>query len=602
MKKKILKSIKSKIITVSVSFTLILTILIASLSYYFFNSYETKSIIRSAEFNLQLVSGLVEQDVNFLNTLCDWCSTNSQMISFLRKPYVSDATKLSVYKLFSEEYNNNHSNMYIQRIIVTDSNFTRMLQVGSTVTQTAPVNMDRLPDLFKSNGDKPDTWNKIISDPFATGRVIKTNTIPLIRPIYQSSSKRIIGYIYMQVNTAIITDRLKSYSTEPDSKLYFTIGDSTYQIENTNFIKISSDFVRKEQISSDALNDEKTRLYEITDKDGNERKLISYPVGRTSMVLSQTFPNQRIMQQRSIFQRLFFIVCIGVVLIGMLFTLYLNQIINSPVKKLRKKLASISKGDFSYSPEIEWNNEFGDVGRGINDLSRNVVVLMENLLADEKKKNELEYKMLLNQISPHFLYNTLESIKWMAIIQNATGIAEMTQALSRLLKIICKDESKLVPLKNEISFLDDYFLIQQYRYGGSITFKKDIDNDVTDVLIPKFSLQPVLENAIFHGIEPNGGVGTIYLEAHRKGETVEISLTDDGVGMDEQTIAKIFSGKEEEQPGILRQLGIFNVHKRIQYEFGEHFGLSIASKPGEFTKVTVKIPYTTTNKDDGEEK
>lgn len=602
MKKKILKSIKSKIITVSVSFTLILTILIASLSYYFFNSYETKSIIRSAEFNLQLVSGLVEQDVNFLNTLCDWCSTNSQMISFLRKPYVSDATKLSVYKLFSEEYNNNHSNMYIQRIIVTDSNFTRMLQVGSTVTQTAPVNMDRLPDLFKSNGDKPDTWNKIISDPFATGRVIKTNTIPLIRPIYQSSSKRIIGYIYMQVNTAIITDRLKSFSTEPDSKLYFTIGDSTYQIENTNFIKISSDFVRKEQISSDALNDEKTRLYEITDKDGNERKLISYPVGRTSMVLSQTFPNQRIMQQRSIFQRLIFIVCIGVVLIGMLFTLYLNQIINSPVKKLRKKLASISKGDFSYSPEIEWNNEFGDVGRGINDLSRNVVVLMENLLADEKKKNELEYKMLLNQISPHFLYNTLESIKWMAIIQNATGIAEMTQALSRLLKIICKDESKLVPLKNEISFLDDYFLIQQYRYGGSITFKKDIDNDVTDVLIPKFSLQPVLENAIFHGIEPNGGVGTIYLEAHRKGETVEISLTDDGVGMDEQTIAKIFSGKEEEQPGILRQLGIFNVHKRIQYEFGEHFGLSIASKPGEFTKVTVKIPYTTTNKDDGEEK
>lgn len=602
MKKKILKSIKSKIITVSVSFTLILTILIASLSYYFFNSYETKSIIRSAEFNLQLVSGLVEQDVNFLNTFCDWCSTNSQMISYLRKPYVSDATKLSVYKLFSEEYNNNHSNMYIQRIIVTDSNFTRMLQVGSTVTQTAPVNMDRLPDLFKSNGDKPDTWNKIISDPFATGRVIKTNTIPLIRPIYQSSSKRIIGYIYMQVNTAIITDRLKSYSTEPDSKLYFTIGDSTYQIENTNFIKISSDFVRKEQISSDALNDEKTRLYEITDKDGNERKLISYPVGRTSMVLSQTFPNQRIMQQRSIFQRLIFIVCIGVVLIGMLFTLYLNQIINSPVKKLRKKLASISKGDFSYSPEIEWNNEFGDVGRGINDLSRNVVVLMENLLADEKKKNELEYKMLLNQISPHFLYNTLESIKWMAIIQNATGIAEMTQALSRLLKIICKDESKLVPLKNEISFLDDYFLIQQYRYGGSITFKKDIDNDVTDVLIPKFSLQPVLENAIFHGIEPNGGVGTIYLEAHRKGETVEISLTDDGVGMDEQTIAKIFSGKEEEQPGILRQLGIFNVHKRIQYEFGEHFGLSIASKPGEFTKVTVKIPYTTTNKDDGEEK
>lgn len=134
-------------------------------------------------------------------------------------------------------------------------------------------------------------------------------------------------------------------------------------------------------------------------------------------------------------------------------------------------------GDFSADPAIEWDNEFGDIGRGINELSGSVKNLIDTRIEIENEKREYEYRMLQSQINPHFLYNTLNSIKWMASIQNATGIPEMTTALSRLLKSIAKDSRQRVPIQAELAFLDDYYTIQKYRYGGSITMEVTVDEE-----------------------------------------------------------------------------------------------------------------------------
>ena len=144
--------------------------------------------------------------------------------------------------------------------------------------------------------------------------------------------------------------------------------------------------------------------------------------------------------------------------------------------------------------------------------------------------------MLQNQINPHFIYNTLNSIKWMATIQHAPGIAEMTMALSRLLKSVSKGSERLVPLQEEFALLNDYFTIQQYRYGGTITLDVTYIEDerlTQSCLIPRFTLQPIVENAIFHGIEPKGCAGSLTLTvAHDPANgDVLIDLNDDGVGM-----------------------------------------------------------------------
>jgi two-component system sensor histidine kinase YesM len=169
----------------------------------------------------------------------------------------------------------------------------------------------------------------------------------------------------------------------------------------------------------------------------------------------------------------------------------------------------------------------------------------------------------------------------MATIQNATGIVEMTTALSRFLKILSKETRELVALRDELFLLDDYLVIQKYRYGGSVNFEKKIEEELLDTPIPRFILQPLVENAIFHGIEPKGS-GNIVLLAEKRDADVLISITDDGVGMATSSLpadGESFGG-----------LGIHSVDERLRYAFGEGYGLSIESKQGSYTKATIRVP------------
>ena len=274
----------------------------------------------------------------------------------------------------------------------------------------------------------------------------------------------------------------------------------------------------------------------------------------------------------------------------------LRRMIAHPISALQSRIEKISGGDFSADPDIEWDNELGDIGRGINSMSAGVTALMEHRLEDEKQKQDLEYRMLQNQINPHFIYNTLNSIKWMATIQHAPGIAEMVMALSRLLKSISKSNERLVPLYEEFALLNDYFTIQQYRYGGTITLDVSYIEDESlnhSCLIPRFTLQPLVENAIFHGIEPKGSAGEVTLRVERDTANgdVLIHLTDDGVGMTPEQAAKALQEPgPEEAAAKYRHVGMWNVHKRLQYSFGEAYGLSIESEPDIGTTVTIRLP------------
>ena len=287
---------------------------------------------------------------------------------------------------------------------------------------------------------------------------------------------------------------------------------------------------------------------------------------------------------------------VAILLLGCSLAFLLHRMIAHPISALQSRIEKISSGDFSADPDIEWDNELGDIGRGINSMSAGVTALMEHRLEDEKQKQDLEYRMLQNQINPHFIYNTLNSIKWMATIQHAPGIAEMVMALSRLLKSISKSNERLVPLYEEFALLNDYFTIQQYRYGGTITLDVSYIEDESlnhSCLIPRFTLQPLVENAIFHGIEPKGSAGEVTLRVERDTANgdVLIHLTDDGVGMTPEQAAKALQEPgPEEAAAKYRHVGMWNVHKRLQYSFGEAYGLSIESEPDIGTTVTIRLP------------
>lgn len=282
--------------------------------------------------------------------------------------------------------------------------------------------------------------------------------------------------------------------------------------------------------------------------------------------------------------------------IGILLMITLNRMINVPVSRIRAKMLRVADGDFERDPSIEWNHELGEIGRGINDLSENVYLLMNRRLEDEKQKKDLEYKMLQSQINPHFIYNTLNSIKWMATIQGSAGISEMTTALAKLLKSISKGTKLLVPIEEELSLLQDYFTIQSYRYGGTITMEIRVDEDsLLQCQIIKFTLQPLVENAIFHGVEPKGaGHILIHVFYERLTEesppSIRIDVTDDGIGMSPEKAAQILLSNDDSSTDFFREIGVSNVHKRLQYEFGESYGITIESVEGEYTTMSIHLP------------
>ena len=285
-------------------------------------------------------------------------------------------------------------------------------------------------------------------------------------------------------------------------------------------------------------------------------------------------------------------ICLLILSLSVFIIINMNRTISVPITRIRQKIDRIAAGDFSADADIESDSEIGEVGRGINKLSREVVGLMETRIADEQQKRELEYRMLQSQINPHFLYNTLGAIKWMATLQKAEGIAEMTTALSRLLKTVSKDLRKVVPLRDEIALLDDYFVILKNRYGSAIHFEKQIDDeDLLACRIPRFVLQPIMENAISHGIEPKGR-GTIRLHVTRSGGDVVVSLWDDGVGISAEALADINSRTEESfEAQILSGIGIRSVNDRVRHVFGEGYGLKAESEQGVYTRMTIRIPY-----------
>lgn len=565
--KKMFVSVKVRLILITVTFSFFTTVILASVSFLFLQRYVRQNLIQATEFNLHFIAGTCAQDATLINALVTWCSYNQLVSSWCADDQDGNKMLMEVYDRIKEEFQNNHANQYIRRMIVCNKAATRIIQVGSKVTDSKPVTPFSLAEFKKNHISVSSTWTGLIDDPLDFQET--QNAIPVIQTVYKTTSAAVTGYVYLFIDSTFVTDRFRNYSFSNDAPLYVQIGSSVFQI-------ISSESAVHLQLAH--IIPEKTK------------NTVSISAGSSPVVFQQDMSALLQKQQFQIIPYLILLIIFGTALLASILILLLDKVITLPLSKINAQLKKVAKGDFLPNTEIEWNNEIGDVGRGINSLAQNVQNLMEHKVAEEKNKRLLEYRMLQNQVNPHFLYNTLNSIKWMATIQNATGIAEMITSLARLLKNVSKASGTLTTLSRELELLDDYFVIQQYRYGGSVTFEKDIPDTLMTTQIPCFTLQPLLENAIFHGIEPTGLAGKITLTGTEEESCIKLVLTDNGKGMTEDMIRRIFSDTTATATGMFKNIGLLNVHKRIQYEFGSRYGLSIVSEPEKYTSITIELP------------
>ena len=581
---------QAQVVGLALIFTALTSMAVLFSSVYSMYRANRQSMLQSNEYALQVVANSLAQDVYEVDSLLNWCRVSATLRTALMS---NDSGSLvgSVYQMLSNKYASLRVLPYIQRFLVVGaSGQTAMFGTAASLSQG--LNANNLTALPGLDADAPDTaWEQIVSDPLLTQGQL--DTIPMTARITSGSRT---AHIYIGISPSMICNALRELAQESSDTLYWVMGGTVYQLDGSTLTPAASaaDYEDLAYSSPDTL-DATTRLISL---DGGHSTAIVYPLGMNGLYLVQVCSDMRLTSQLPQMFAPLSIASLAILIMGMAMALLLHRVIARPLNRLQRQISRISAGNFTADPSIEWNNELGDVGRGINSLSSSVTALMNKRLEDEKQKQDLEYRMLQNQINPHFIYNTLNGIRWMATLQHATGIAEMVTALSRLLKSVSKGNERLVPLYEEFALLNDYFTIQQYRYGGTITMDVSYiedENLARQCRIPRFTLQPLVENAIFHGIEPKGCAGNIGLTVVRADGAVEIRLTDDGVGMTpEQVATALREPGPEEAAAKFRHVGMWTVHRRLQYIFGEAYGLSIRSTPGQGTTITVRLPLPET--------
>ena len=583
-------NIQVRVLALTLLFTLGVSLVIAIGNMRQMAAKWERTTLLNAEYALQTAATAIHRDIEEVDDLASWCAYNPSMRTYLLTDASNNNQALSMYPTVSAKYSTLRTMQYVQRFVLINAKGRQMV-FGTAVTNTVamtPEVLARIPGYDEEYSG----WSCIMRDPMAlTSQAL--DTIPITRKLTLSGTSR-EAHICAFVSPALITAALKGFTMPEGSSLLWQMGGRYYGINGNILTEEPLSDIPAEQLDVDML-DDSTEVYSIAA--GHDAQLmVRYPIGVHDLYLIEIIPNGPLQRQIPYLSDSLVISLLAILVLGLLLAFLLHRMITPPITALQNRITKISSGDFSFDPAIEWNNELGDIGRGINSMSASVTALMDHRLEDEKQKQDLEYRMLQNQINPHFIYNTLNSIKWMATIQHAPGIAEMVTALSRLLKSVSKSNERLVPLYEEFALLNDYFTIQQYRYGGTITLDVSYIEDEKlnhSCLIPRFTLQPLVENAIFHGIEPKGSAGEVTLRVERDTANgdVLIRLTDDGIGMTAEQAAKALQEPgPEEAAAKYRHVGMWNVHKRLQYSFGEAYGLSIESEPGVGTTVMVRLP------------
>lgn len=286
------------------------------------------------------------------------------------------------------------------------------------------------------------------------------------------------------------------------------------------------------------------------------------------------------------------IICtvVGVLLltvITLLYSVHFARRITEPIAALAEKAQKLGRGSFSVTP-IEANSaELQTLDKGFNEMVGHINTLMEKQIEDQKYLHRAELELLQAQINPHFLYNTLDSIVVLAENHRDEEVIQMVTSLSVFFRNSLSKGRDIITLRAERDQVTSYLEIQQIRYSDILQYEIQIPDELLNCQVPKLVLQPLVENALYHGTKNKRGVGSIFITGKRIGDDILLQVKDNGAGMDEEQISALQAGVYEDRH---TGLGLVNVHKRIKLYCGERYGLSFESALGEGTTVSVLLP------------
>ncbi len=397
-----------------------------------------------------------------------------------------------------------------------------------------------------------------------------------------TSPNSIDATFYININQNILNQKLKKMHIPKYANLWILNqnNDIIASTQTSNLFDFSPLF-------SDDATTNNTMIYSFN----NTKYFISYNISsQTGWKYIFTLPKNKAYENINNLSTTILIVSILSIFVVMAFAIYLYTIIYTPIKNLISAMNKNKKGKVSLCPTDNKKNEFSILINSFNSMVTKVDTLNRKLLQQEISEKNAQIKLLQSQINPHFLYNILDTINWIAKINNVTEISDITLSMSKYYRLSLKEGKEIVSVSEAIQLAKAYLDIQQIRFRDNLDVYIDIDDNIMNCMILKRLFQPILENAVTHGIGKKGSNGLIILSGIDMGETMKFIIEDNGIGMDKEQLDALKSsitGMDFDKSG---NYALKNLNTQIKLFYGDDYGIEIASEYKKGTTITIEIP------------
>ncbi len=408
----------------------------------------------------------------------------------------------------------------------------------------------------------------------------KSSIISLGSQILNSEGKH-VGYILIDVPREVILEEMKTIHSGLSLHIVL-LDNNAYTLLDTQNSSMEGKFQRSSYLDHEKNLEYKSIKEEIS-KDSFlvvnfvDEKLGTRTIANVSSNIFQSF--NRILG---------LILLIGAIVslsISCIISYVLARFISHPIRELISIMGEVEEGTFSVKANARSNDEIGDLAKYFNQMLDRLNSYMNKVIEKQQQLRTTEIKMLQAQVNPHFIYNTLDVIKWSAKMGQKSEVVSVVTNLAKILRNSIDCDEEFVSVKRSISFIDSYLAIQKIKYNNAFKIIRNIDHTILECKVPRLIIQPFVENAIVHGLSNNSGNGEISIIGFVEADTIKFQIIDNGIGMTDEEIRKVSDNKSDQH------IGIHNVDQRIKLYYGEDYGVHIESQKYKGTKVAITVPY-----------
>jgi two-component system sensor histidine kinase YesM len=542
--------------------------------------------VGEAENNTKIIQHRLEEVLNLTTKVSDMIYADEKLQIILTKQYKSAAEVFDTYS----NYSILHDYLKYYREFASISVYTENPTILGNSEILKASDKVRIEDWYVKamNNSGKIAW-RYTKDEFTN-----LEYLSLVRCIKDSRGRK-IGVLVINISSNILKGLIE---TDPSNNMILLDGQTIsskngYEIDEEKVLKNTIKSTENDSISvfKAKFNEQESYMilnsFKVEKTLGNNFKvLIVLPINQITNQTNKVTTNS--------------IVTIVVTIIFALFIImYFSKTISERVDILRKEMHRVVNGDFYIVSRIEGTDEIGQLYQDLKTMIKSIKQLIEEVYIEKIQKEQLrasqkevEFKMLANQINPHFLYNTLETIRMKAFCNGDKEIADIVKKLGKIMRRNLEVSGKIVSLQSELELIENYLQIQSMRFEGMVKYELNIEASVRkdEYKVLPLLLQPVVENAFVHGLEEKKEKGTIKIDILEKDKYLVIKVNDDGVGISTDNLEKINDKLilSEENDG--KSIGMINVNQRIKIHYGKRYGLSIESEFGKGTTVTLLLP------------